>query len=51
MKDEHVVVGWGRDYSDISPIRGVILGGGAHELDVSVDLAPRDPSAEAKEDR
>jgi len=51
VKDEHVVVGWGRDYSDISPIRGVILGGGAHELDVSVDLAPSDPSAEAKEDR
>ncbi|MBL0929088.1 MAG: transglutaminase family protein [Alphaproteobacteria bacterium] len=43
VKDEHVVVGWGRDYSDISPIRGVILGGGAHELDVSVDLAPRAP--------
>lgn len=51
VKDEHVVIGWGRDYSDISPIRGVILGGGAHELDVSVDLAPRDESAEAKENR
>jgi transglutaminase-like putative cysteine protease len=51
VKDEHVVIGWGRDYSDISPIRGVILGGGAHELDVSVDLAPRDASAEAKENR
>lgn len=51
VKDEHVTIGWGRDYSDISPIRGVILGGGNHELAVSVDLAPRDPSAEAKENR
>ncbi|MFN7193056.1 MAG: transglutaminase N-terminal domain-containing protein [Rhodospirillales bacterium] len=38
--EEHVVLGWGRDYGDIAPIRGVILGGGAHRLDVSVDLKP-----------
>ena len=35
----HITVGWGRDYSDISPVRGVILGGGKHELSVSVDVA------------
>jgi transglutaminase-like putative cysteine protease len=34
------VLGWGRDYGDIAPIRGVILGGGAHRLEVSVDLKP-----------
>ncbi|MDA8252254.1 MAG: transglutaminase family protein [Rhodospirillales bacterium] len=39
-RDEHVVLGWGRDYSDVSPVRGVILGGGAHGLTVSVDLEP-----------
>jgi transglutaminase-like putative cysteine protease len=39
VRDEHVVLGWGRDYADISPVRGVVLGGGAgHRLSVSVDL-------------
>jgi transglutaminase-like putative cysteine protease len=40
VKDEHVVLAWGRDFADISPLRGVILGGGAHRLTVSVDLEP-----------
>jgi transglutaminase-like putative cysteine protease len=41
VRDEHVVLAWGRDYADISPVRGVVLGGGAgHELSVSVDLEP-----------
>jgi transglutaminase-like putative cysteine protease len=34
----HVTLGWGRDYNDVSPIRGVILGGGAHSLKVRVDV-------------
>lgn len=38
VKDEHVVLGWGRDYGDVSPVRGVLLGGGSHRLSVSVDL-------------
>lgn len=37
--DEHVVLAFGRDYSDVSPIRGVILGGGAHEVEVEVNLS------------
>lgn len=36
----HVTLGWGRDYSDVSPVRGVILGSGKHSLHVSVDLRP-----------
>jgi len=40
VRDEHVVIAWGRDFADISPLRGVILGGGAHQLSVSVDLEP-----------
>ncbi len=41
VRDEHVVLAWGRDYADISPVRGVVLGGGAgHDLSVSVDLEP-----------
>jgi len=40
VRDEHVVLGWGRDYGDISPVRGIILGGGSHSVTVGVDLAP-----------
>jgi len=38
-KDEHVTVAWGRDFGDVSPLKGVILGGGQHSLRVSVDVA------------
>ena len=38
-KDQHIVTGWGRDYSDVSPLRGVIYGGGTNPtLEVSVDV-------------
>lgn len=40
VRDEHVLLGWGRDFSDVSPVRGVILGGGDHSVQVSVDLEP-----------
>jgi transglutaminase-like putative cysteine protease len=36
----HVTVAWGRDYGDVSPLRGLILGGGAHTLTVGVDVEP-----------
>ncbi len=34
----HVTVAWGRDYTDVSPMHGVILGGGNHTLRVNVDV-------------
>jgi transglutaminase-like putative cysteine protease len=37
-KEEHIVLAWGRDYGDVTPIRGVILGGGEHTLDVAVKV-------------
>lgn len=37
--DEHVTVAWGRDFGDVSPVKGVILGGGEHSLRVSVDVS------------
>jgi transglutaminase-like putative cysteine protease len=37
---DHVVLGWGRDYDDVSPIKGVILGGGKHTVTVGVDVVP-----------
>ena len=36
----HVVLAWGRDYGDVSPLRGLILGGGNHALKVAVDMEP-----------
>jgi transglutaminase-like putative cysteine protease len=39
-KEDHVAVAWGRDFSDVSPLRGVILGGGAHSYGVDVTLIP-----------
>lgn len=38
----HVTLAWGRDYGDVSPLRGLILGGGAHTLKVGVDMEPID---------
>ncbi|WP_263384170.1 transglutaminase family protein [Granulicella arctica] len=38
--DGHVTLAWGRDYSDVSPLRGLILGGGSHTLNVEVDMEP-----------
>ena len=34
----HISLGWARDYSDISPVRGVVVGGRRHSLRVSVDV-------------
>jgi transglutaminase-like putative cysteine protease len=36
--DRHVLLAWGRDYDDVSPLKGVILGGGKHTVSVSVDV-------------
>lgn len=36
--EEHVTLAFGRDFSDVTPLRGVILGGGRHSLEVSVDV-------------
>jgi transglutaminase-like putative cysteine protease len=35
---EHITLAWGRDYEDVSPIRGVVLGGGEHTLTVQVEI-------------
>jgi transglutaminase-like putative cysteine protease len=36
--ERHVSVAWGRDFNDVSPLRGVIVGGGRHVLNVGVDM-------------
>lgn len=37
--DEHITCAWGRDYEDVSPIKGVVIGGGEHSIRVEVDVA------------
>lgn len=39
---EHITLAWGRDFSDVSPLRGVILGGGNHDPEVRVTVMPLD---------
>lgn len=43
---EHVTLAYGRDYGDVTPLRGVIRGGGGHELTVHVTVMPWDEAPE-----
>lgn len=36
--DRHITVAWGRDFADVTPLKGVVLGGGQHALTVSVTV-------------
>jgi transglutaminase-like putative cysteine protease len=38
--ERHITVAWGRDFNDVSPVRGVVHGGGEHKLEVAVDVLP-----------
>ncbi len=37
--EEHIIVAYGRDYGDVSPVAGILTGGGKHQVRVSVDVA------------
>lgn len=37
---DHITVAIGRDFSDVSPVRGIITGGGKHSVGVGVDVEP-----------
>ena len=37
--NQHIVVGWGRDYYDVPPLKGVVFGSGKSKLKVAVDIA------------
>ncbi len=45
VQTEHLTVAWGRDFSDVTPMRGVILGGGEQQLQVRVTVTPEDAPA------
>jgi transglutaminase-like putative cysteine protease len=38
--DEHITVAYGRDFSDVSPVMGLLTGGGSHVVKVAVDVEP-----------
>jgi len=42
MASDHIIMAIGRDYAEIAPIDGIVLGSGAQQLKVSVDVAPCD---------
>jgi transglutaminase-like putative cysteine protease len=44
VNQEHVALAWGRDFGDVSPLRGVILGGGPHQLSVKVEVEKTSPA-------
>ncbi|WP_416898937.1 MAG: transglutaminase-like domain-containing protein [Minwuia sp.] len=48
--ENHITLAWGRTYIDVAPVRGVIAGGGEHNLDVEVDVTPAE-SGPAPEDK
>jgi transglutaminase-like putative cysteine protease len=37
--ENHVTLAWGRDYGDVTPVKGVVMGGGTHKLSVKVDVS------------
>ncbi len=39
VNESYITVAWGRDYGDVAPVKGVVMGGGAHMLSVMVDVA------------
>lgn len=36
--ENHITLAWGRDYGDVTPVKGVVMGGGVHTLSVKVDV-------------
>jgi transglutaminase-like putative cysteine protease len=40
VQSEHITLAWGRDFSDVTPMRGIVLGGGKQSLQVSVTVTP-----------
>jgi transglutaminase-like putative cysteine protease len=42
--DEHITIAYGRDFQDVSPVTGVLLGGGAHVVEVAVDVVLAPPA-------
>ena len=46
--ERYITLAWGRDYTDVSPLRGVLTGSGRHQLNVAVDVLPLPPETSHK---
>ncbi|MBO4643317.1 MAG: transglutaminase family protein [Alphaproteobacteria bacterium] len=40
IQSEHLTIGWGRDFDDMSPVKGIMTGGGNHTVKVDVAVCP-----------
>ncbi len=40
--ENHITLAWGRDYGDVTPVKGVVMGGGLHTLSVMVDVSAQE---------
>ncbi len=38
--DKHIILSLGRDFSDVTPLKGIMMGSGRHDLEVTVDVMP-----------
>jgi transglutaminase-like putative cysteine protease len=47
---EHPMLAWGRDFGDVSPLKGVVLGGGGHSVEVAVTVSPADEETDLESD-
>ncbi len=43
--DQHIILGWGRDFSDVTPLKGIFFGGGQNKLSVAVDVRRQEEEA------
>ncbi|MGD8367422.1 MAG: transglutaminase family protein [Desulfobacterales bacterium] len=41
-EETHITLAWGRDYGDVTPVKGVVMGGGRHTLSVTVDVSKQE---------
>jgi transglutaminase-like putative cysteine protease len=46
VSDSHITVAWGRDYGDVTPVKGITLGGGGQTVEVEVYVRPLPNGAE-----
>lgn len=44
--ERYITLAWGRDYGDVAPVKGVVMGGGVHRLSVTVDVSAQSSKTE-----
>ncbi len=44
--ERYITLAWGRDYGDVAPVKGVVMGGGVHRLSVTVDVSAQGRKSE-----